>query len=103
MIRQRAGRPTRVGDLVVIPLERMSIVASGGRAGIRGYVSLRPAGVAVLSSRGIDMLNERGERVPAEPYLENTEGLREAASCLTTTLNASLPATGGPPGARRRG
>ena len=97
MIRQRAGRPVRVGEFVVIPLERMSIVAARGGDGIRGYVSLSPAGVAVLSSRGIDILNELGERVPAEDYLENTEGLQEAASCLTPALNASLPATSASP------
>jgi len=78
MIRHRAGRPTKVGDVVIIPLERVSINTSGGSKGIRGYASLRPLGIAVLSPGGIIVLNETGEHTPVESWLETIEGLREA-------------------------
>jgi len=78
VIVQRAGRPVTVGKLVIIPLERMSLAASGERGGIRGYASVGPAGVAVLSPTGLDVLNEKGERIPAETCLEKIRGLREA-------------------------
>jgi hypothetical protein len=68
----------KVGALVIIPLERMSLTASVKSGGIRGYASLGPAGIAVLSRTGVDVLNERGERIPAESCLEKTRGLREA-------------------------
>ena len=68
----------KVGELVIIPLERMSLTASGKSDGLRGYAFLYPAGVAVLSRAGVEVLNERGERVPTEACLEKTRGLREA-------------------------
>lgn len=77
MIRRRAGRPMKVGDVVIIPLERISVTGGGGE-GIYGYASLRPLGVAVLSPEGVSVLNETGEPIPAESYLEEIEGLREA-------------------------
>jgi hypothetical protein len=78
VIVQRAGRPVKVGAQVIIPLERMSLTASGKSGGLRGYAFLDPAGVAVLSRAGLEVLNERGERIPAEACLEKTRGLREA-------------------------
>ena len=77
MIRRRAGRPVKVGNIVIIPLERVSVAADGGE-GIHGYASLRPLGIAVLSPDGVSVLSETGEPVPTEPCLEEIEGLREA-------------------------
>lgn len=77
MIRRRAGHPVKVGNIVIIPLERVSVAADGGE-GIYGYASLRPLGIAVLSPEGVSVLNETGERVPTESYLKEIEGLREA-------------------------
>jgi hypothetical protein len=77
MIRRRAGRPVKVGNVVIIPLEHLSVAANGGE-GIYGYASLRPLGIAVLTPEGVSVLNETGEPVPSDSYLEEVEGLREA-------------------------
>lgn len=78
MIVQRAGLPVRVGEVVIIPLEKMILTGSRGRGGIRGYASLVPAGVAVLSRGELHVLDEKGERITAEVSLMETSGLREA-------------------------
>lgn len=78
MIVQRAGLPVRIGEVVIIPLERMTLTGSRGRGGIRGYASLVPAGVAVISHGDVEVMNEMGERIPSEECLREITGLREA-------------------------
>ena len=78
MMVQRAGLPVRIGEVIIIPLERMTLTGSRGSGGVRGYASLVPAGVAVLSRGELHVLDEKGERIPAEVSLKETSGLREA-------------------------
>lgn len=77
MTTQRAGRPIDCGSCILIPLERMH--ASGAAVGgiVGGFIGLEPIGIAVLSRKGMTILDMGGSPAPVIPYVEEVEGLPE--------------------------
>ena len=74
---QRAGRPLLCGSHILIPLERLRISGAAGGGALRGFCSIEPIGVAVLSREGMTILDREGSPAPVIPYLDDVEGLRE--------------------------
>ena len=75
---RRAGRPVKAGDVVLIPLERMRLAGEVTGGAVRGFAGLEPAGIAVLSRRGLVVLDEDGSLSPIFPLIDEVEGLRAA-------------------------
>lgn len=74
---RRAGPPLECGSHILIPLESMRISGAAGGGTLRGFCRLEPVGVAVLSRKGMTILDTGGSPAPVIPYLDDVEGLRE--------------------------
>ncbi len=71
-----AGSPIRVGDVTIVPLERVAVHHGVRKGRLWAYVSKMPVAIVVVSRQGRWALDIRGERVPLETYVEQIDGLR---------------------------
>lgn len=78
MIVHRAGRPVRAGGVLLVPLERMRLAGTAAGGSVQGFAGIEPAGVAVLSPRGLVILDETGSPERIFPILDEFDGLRAA-------------------------
>ena len=82
MKEERAGSPVRVGEVTIVPLERVAVHHGGGKDRLWAYVCKEPVGVVVVSAGETWALNVQGERVPLETYIDRIDGLRSVLASL---------------------
>jgi len=82
MRRSRAGEPISVENVVIVPLEDLTVekIESDRRLSI--YASKSLLGVVIWSPHGLWGLDTQGRSVPAETYLDHVEGLRQVLDNL---------------------
>ncbi len=82
MRRSRAGEPISVENLVIIPLEDVTVekIESDRRLSI--YASKSLLGVVIWSPHGLWGLDTQGKSVPVETYLDHVEGLKQVLENL---------------------
>ena len=78
----RVGKPVAVGDITIVPLERVSVHHAGGKGRVSVFVSREPIGVVVTSPRGQQAISVSGEEVPLATYIQDIEGLQEVLDGL---------------------
>jgi hypothetical protein len=78
----RAGSPIRVGDVTIVPLERVAVHHGVRKAGLWAYGCKEPVGVVVVSAGETWAFDVRGERVPLETYIEQIDNLRSVLASL---------------------
>ena len=78
MKEDRIGSPITVGDITVIPLEKVSLYHVNTKEGFTMYFSKEPVGIAISSPQrkwAIDIID--GEEVPLESYYEQFDDLQQ--------------------------
>ena len=78
MKEDRIGSPIIVGDITVIPLEKVSLYHVNTKEGFTMYFSKEPVGIAISSPQrkwAIDIID--GEEVPIESYYEQFDALQQ--------------------------
>ena len=61
-----------------MPIERLSLRGSASGGVLRWFAGLEPEGMAVLSRRGLVMLDRAGAPAPLFPGIDEIEGIRNA-------------------------
>ncbi len=71
----KAGQPIRVGDIMLVPIERtfVSCVGMEGGVVVRGSKGL--AGIVVVSGRNRYAIDLTGQEVPMDRYLKQVPEL----------------------------
>jgi hypothetical protein len=82
MKQMQAGNPITVGDVKLIPLERIFTYRDNSKKGFFIYVTKEPIGVVIISPQGRSATDINGKWVPLETYLQQINGLREILSNL---------------------
>lgn len=78
MKENRIGSPITVGEITVIPLEKVSLYHVNTKEGFTMYFSKKPVGIAISSPQrkwAIDIID--GEEVPIESYYEQFNNLQQ--------------------------
>lgn len=78
MKEDRIGSPITVGEITVIPLEKVSLYHVNTKEGFTMYFSKEPIGIAISSPQrkwAIDIID--GEEVPIESYYEQFNNLKQ--------------------------
>jgi hypothetical protein len=78
MKEDRIGSPITVGEITVIPLEKVSLYHVNTKEGFTMYFSKEPIGIAISSPQrkwAIDIID--GEEVPIESYYEQFNNLQQ--------------------------
>jgi hypothetical protein len=78
----QAGNPITVGDVKLIPLERVSMQSDSSKKGAFLYVTKEPIGVVIISSHGRSATDINGDSVPLETYLRQINGLQAILDSL---------------------
>lgn len=82
MKQMRAGNPITVGDVKLIPLERVFMRGDNSKKGFFIYVTKKPIGVVIVSPHGRSATDINGNSVPLETYVQQINGLREILNSL---------------------
>jgi hypothetical protein len=82
MKQMQAGNTITVGDVKLIPLERVSMRSDNSKNGFFIYVTKEPIGVVIVSPHGRSATDINGKAVLLETYLQQIDGLREMLSSL---------------------
>jgi hypothetical protein len=78
MKEDRIGSPITVGEITVIPLEKVSLYHVNTKEGFTMYFSKEPVGIAISSPQrkwAIDITD--GKEVPIESYYEQFNNLQQ--------------------------
>jgi len=78
----QAGNPITVGDVKLVPLERIFMHHDNSKKGFFIYVTKEPIGVVIISHHGQSAIDINGKPVPLETYLQQINGLREMLNSL---------------------
>ncbi len=78
----RAGRPIIVGEITIIPLERLSVYHDGRKGGLLIYASKEPIGIVIVSPQGTAAIDMCGGQVPLENYIRDIHGLQQLLDSL---------------------
>lgn len=78
----RAGRPIIVGEVTIIPLERVSVYHSGEKGRLLVRISKEPVGIVVSSPQGKWAVDIYGGQVPPETYIQEIHGLQQVWDSL---------------------
>jgi len=82
MKQMQAGNPITVGDVKLVPLERIFMHHDNSKKGFFIYATKEPIGVVIISPHGRYATDINGESVPLETYLQQINGLREMLNSL---------------------
>jgi hypothetical protein len=82
MKQMQAGNPITVGDVKLVPLERIFMHHDNSKKGFFIYATKEPIGVVIISPHGRYATDINGESVPLETYLQQITGLREMLNSL---------------------
>ncbi len=82
MKKMQAGNPITVGDVKLIPLERVFVHGDNSKKGLFLYVTKEPIGVVIVSPQGRSATDINGNSVPLETYLQQVSGLQEILNNL---------------------
>ena len=78
----QAGTPITVGDLKLIPLERLLMHCDNSKKVFFIYMTKEPIGVVIISHHGRSAIDINGEPVPLETYLQQINNLQEVINSL---------------------
>ena len=78
----RVGRPVIIGEVTIVPLERVSVYHGSRKGGLSLYISKEPIGVVISSAQGKQAFNMSGERVPLETYTQEIDELQQVLDSL---------------------
>jgi len=73
----RIGRAVVVGEITIIPLERVSVYYDSNKGGLLAYISKEPIGVVISSPQGKWAADVRGCKVALETYIQEVPALRD--------------------------
>ena len=82
MKQMQAGNPITVGDVKLVPLERIFMHHDKSKKGFFIYVTKEPIGVVIISPHGRYATDINGKPVPLETYLQQINGLKEILNTL---------------------
>ena len=77
MRRSCAGKPIKIGEFTIIPLDEMHSHHATGDRGLAVFVTRKPAGIVVSSRQGKWARDMAGAQVPVESCTQEFEGLKE--------------------------
>lgn len=75
-------KPLKVGEIALIPLERISVRRHSAKERFLVYLSKEPAGIVIDSPQGRWAIDICGEQVPLETYIREVEGLQQVLDSL---------------------
>ena len=78
----RVGEPVVIGEVTIVPLERVSVYRDSGKNRLSVYISKEPVGVMISSPEGKWAVDIYGEQMPLEAYIQEIHGLREVWDSL---------------------
>ncbi len=84
MKEKRIGSPITVGEITVIPLEKVSLYHVDTKEGFTMYFSKEPIGIAISSPQrrwAVDV--KSGEELPIESYYEQFDDLQQILDNLS--------------------
>ena len=82
MIRTCAGQPINIGEMTLIPLERVMVSNIGGKGRFSLYASKKPIGIVFCTSQRRWAINMDGKQSVLETLLQEIEGLQEVMDRL---------------------
>ena len=83
MKEERIGVPITIGEITLIPLEKVSLHHMSTNKGFTMYISKEPIGIAISSPQrkwAVDVAD--GEEVPVESYYEQFDSLQQVLENL---------------------
>jgi hypothetical protein len=78
----QAGTPITVGDVKLIPLERVLMHRDNSEKVFFIYITKEPIGVVIVSPHGRSATDINGKSLPLETYLQQINGLRGILNSL---------------------
>ena len=78
----RVGRPVIVGEVTIVPLERVSVYHDSGEDRLSVYISKEPVGIMISSPQGKWAVDMCGRQMPRETYIQEIRGLQQVWDSL---------------------
>ena len=78
----RVGRPIIVGEMTIVPLERVSVYHDSKRGRFWAYTSKESIGIVISSPQGKWAVDICGVQVPLETYIQEIRGLQQVLDGL---------------------
>jgi len=82
MKQERAGTPVTIGNIKLIPLERVSVHYTDDKRGVFFYSYMEPIGVVIITPHGQWAADINGRTIPLETYVRQIDGLQETLDSL---------------------
>ena len=82
MKHERVGTPVTIGDMKLIPLERVSVHQEDDKKGFIFFVYKEPIGVVIMTPHGQWAIDIDGRTTPLETYVQQIDGLKETLDSL---------------------
>jgi len=73
----RAGSPFTIGEISIVPLEKVHIHHNSNEGRFSIYVSKEPIGIVISSPQGKWALDIYGDQISVETYIQEIDGLQQ--------------------------